>query len=163
MKTLTLLRHAKSSWDDVTLLDRSRPLNHRGRAAAAEMAGRLERDGYRPDTLLVSNAVRTRETARAVMAVYEGLPRLHVEPRLYDASVPTVIAVIQNAPVSAENLMVIGHNPSMETLAATLGGRYYRFPTAAYLRVAVNVPWAQFAAQACEVLAYDFPKSEKTF
>lgn len=159
MATLTLLRHAKSSWDDPTLPDSERPLNPRGRAAAAEMAGRLQRAGYCPDTLLVSDAVRTRETARAIMAVYKQSPQLIVEPQLYDASVQTVLAVIQNAPPTAEHLMVIGHNPSMETLAAILGGTFRRFPTAAYLRVAIGVPWKRFAAEACEVLAYDFPKS----
>ena len=75
MRTLTLMRHAKSSWDDPAVGDHDRPLNGRGKKAAKVMAERLKSSGYKPDLVVVSSALRARETAEALRYVSEGHAR----------------------------------------------------------------------------------------
>lgn len=159
MRTLTLMRHAKSSWDDPSLGDHERLLNARGAKAAVAMAARLKKRGYQPDLVLVSSAQRTQLTAARLQDRYDGMLQLKTEPLLYESSPQVYAEVIRGVDDSVEHLMLIGHNPTIEWLASSLGGRECRMPTAAYIRFGIPQPWSAFSLDIFPVLDYDFPKS----
>jgi len=133
--TLILMRHAKSSWQDAGLDDHDRPLAARGRRAAPAMARWLAGAGHAPAEVLVSTARRAAGTW-ALMAPYLGpaVPVRHV-PEIYEADVPALLELARGA--SASPVLLIGHNPAMADLAATLADsapahrRFAKFPTAA--------------------------------
>lgn len=161
MRILTLMRHAKSSWDNPHLSDHDRPLNARGEKAALTMAKRLEKRGYVPDLVIVSSALRAQQTAARLQTVYNGALRVKTEPLLYDASPETYVSVIRSVPEDVSHLMIIGHNPTIETLATELGGQPYRMPTAAYICFDIPHIWQRFIRDIYTVLDYDFPKSDR--
>jgi phosphohistidine phosphatase len=140
MRTLFLLRHAKSSWDDPDLEDHDRPLNRRGRRACETMGAWLAAEGRPPDTLLCSSARRARETAARVLAGIEPEPAQEVVPELYLASAEQMLERLRSLPDSCERAMVVAHEPGMRDLTLWLaaGGDAEalervsaKFPTAA--------------------------------
>jgi phosphohistidine phosphatase len=122
MKTLFLVRHAKSSWARPDLADFDRPLNARGERDAPEMGRRLARAGVRPARMITSPAVRARMTAEAIAKAL-GYPvgRIVAEERLYGADVPTWLEVIGSLPGTEAAVMLVGHNPGITELANRLG------------------------------------------
>lgn len=119
MKRLLLLRHAKSAWPE-GVADHDRPLAARGRRDAPRMGAYLASAGLQPDFALVSSARRTQETwALVAPALHGSCPFLTV-PSIYEAEPPAILAAIRNAPEASETLLVIGHNPGFENLAALL-------------------------------------------
>ena len=123
MRTLFLLRHAKSSWDDERLADFDRPLAARGRKAAPLMGRHMRDIGLAPDLVLCSGAVRTRETARLVLAEL-GRPDLPViyDDTIYEASPGALLDRLRRLPAGVRHLLMIGHNPGLQDLALTLAG-----------------------------------------
>ncbi len=122
MKTLCLLRHAKSSWGDSSLDDFDRPLADRGRRAAARMAAYLLKAGPRPDVVLCSPARRAVETWEPVADLLGASGQVRFEPDLYLASPGLVLNRIRAQPGGVAIAMVVGHNPTMEELAHHLCG-----------------------------------------
>ncbi len=116
MKKLTLLRHAKSSWDDPVDRDFDRPLNKKGKRAAAVMGSFIKRHGLTFDQILASPAVRVIETLEHV----EGASNLAMEPtwdrKIYLASSATLLDVLRGAREEAEHVLMVGHNPGLEDL-----------------------------------------------
>lgn len=137
MKRLILTRHAKSSWDDPLTPDHDRPLNERGKAAAAELGIWLASRGYVPEEVLVSDALRTRKTWSGIAPALPGTPILHLKPALYHAGPDVMLAVLRHA--TADCVMLIGHNPGIAEFAQRLVARvpinpeFGRFPTGATL------------------------------
>ena len=119
MKTLTLLRHAKSGWDDPSLTDFQRPLNARGREAARAMGAELKRLGLVFDRVLASPAARVTETIDGLAESYGPLAPVYDE-RIYLAPVETLLAMVRAADDGCAGLLVVGHNPGMERLALLL-------------------------------------------
>lgn len=119
MYTLSLLRHAKSSWSDPTLADPARPLNGRGRRAASAVGAWIAASGRIPDEVLCSTAERTRETLeRAVRAWPRSVPT-HFEGRLYHAD-PEALLEFARRPGTADHRMLVGHHPGLHELAVAL-------------------------------------------
>lgn len=117
MKTLFLLRHAKSSWGDPSLGDFDRPLNGRGRKSATNMGAFMAAEGLRPDLVYSSSSARTRETfARFQEALGED-PDVQFIDELYHSSSILMLNLVQNAPPEADSLMLIAHNPGMHDAA----------------------------------------------
>ncbi len=139
MKRLILTRHAKSSWDDPLTPDHERPLNERGRAAAADLGQWLASRGYVPGKVLCSDAVRTRETWERIAPALPGAPVLQLKPALYHAGPDVMLAVLRHA--TADTVMMIGHNPGMAEFAARIVAHasvdpdFARYPTGATLVV----------------------------
>jgi phosphohistidine phosphatase len=132
MKTLMLLRHAKSSWKDSDLADHDRPLNKRGRKTAPMMGRLLSTEGVVPDLILSSTAVRARETAEAVAesSSYEG--PIELVESLYLAPPGKLLGEAQSrTPDSVVRLLLVAHNPGLEELVEILSGARHAFPTAA--------------------------------
>lgn len=123
MKTLYLLRHAKSSRNDPSLADHDRPLALRGEKAAAQVGGYLKEQGARIDLVLSSTAVRAAETARRVLTAMDATetPVEH-EHGLYLCGAHVLLERLRDAPDSATSLMLVAHNPDMEELAGMLVG-----------------------------------------
>lgn len=120
MKSVTLLRHAKSSWDDPSLDDFDRPLNERGREAAKRMGEEMRRLELAIDLALVSSAARAAETFELVLGQWGADVQWKVEPRLYLASPDEMLAIIAAVANDVERLVVVGHNPGMYQLALLL-------------------------------------------
>ena len=139
MKRLILTRHAKSSWDDPMMPDHDRPLNDRGKAAAADLGHWLASRDYVPGEVLCSDALRTRKTFSGVAPALPATPVLELKPALYHAGPDVMMAVLRHA--KADVVMMIGHNPGIAEFAARLVAHppaspdFQRYPTGATLVV----------------------------
>jgi phosphohistidine phosphatase len=120
MKTLTLLRHAKSGWDDPVARDFDRPLNLRGRAGALVMGHYLKRERMVFDYVISSPAARCTETLDGLWESYGQTLHPNWDRRIYLASAATLLDVVQDLPESASSVLMCGHNPGMEDLALSL-------------------------------------------
>jgi phosphohistidine phosphatase len=127
MRTLHLLRHAKSDWSDGAFPDHDRPLNGRGKQARLLVADHVQ--GWSLDRVLCSTARRARATAKPVVATL-GCP-LELVDALYGASPGELIGVVQAVDEADRAVMVVGHNPTMEEVTAALCGHSPPYPTAA--------------------------------
>ena len=148
MKRLILTRHAKSSWDDPAMADHDRPLNERGRAAAAELGVWLASRGYVPGEVLCSDALRTRKTWSGLAPALPGTPVLNLKPALYHAGPDVMLAVLRHA--AEDCVLMIGHNPGIAEFAGRLVARppvsaeFGRYPTGATLVCDFGVEsWAE--------------------
>ena len=147
MKTLYVLRHAKSDWGDSSLKDFDRPLNDRGWRAAKAIGHEMRERAMVPDLVFVSPAVRTRETLARAEEGFGGRFEVVEERAIYLAETETLIDIVRSAPDLACRLMVVGHNPGMHELVLTLtdGPRNLReevahkFPTAALAEISFDV------------------------
>jgi phosphohistidine phosphatase len=162
MKTLTLVRHAKSSWKDSSLADRDRPLNKRGNRDAPEMGRRIVAAGIRPSLIVSSPAVRAWTTAK-VIANEIGYPRefLQRDNALYLASVNSILDVIASQDAGFNSLMLVGHNPGFTDFANYLvPGLTNNVPTAGVVSVELDTDeWTLYDKPDTELLLYDFPKN----
>ncbi len=160
--TLTLLRHAKSSWDHPGLSDHDRPLNDRGERDAPEMGRRLKARGIRPSLLIASTAKRTTQTAKLVAAAI-GFPSEFIqrERDLYHASADQIMRVVCSQDPTFQHILVIGHNPGISDLANRLSDRLTGdMPTGAMITIEADVDdWAGFDFAARKVIGYDYPKN----
>jgi phosphohistidine phosphatase len=116
VKTLLLLRHAKSSWDEPTVADFDRPLAARGRRDAPRLGRFLGSSGVVPDFVLCSTAKRARETWKLVAkaAKYDG--RVDYADQVYEATTERLVRLVRSLPAEAETAMLVGHNPGFEDL-----------------------------------------------
>ena len=139
MKTLLILRHAKSSWKDSSLADHDRPLNKRGKQDAPRMGKFLRKQGLVPDKIISSTAKRARKTATAVAkaAQYEG--KVELTQAFYHAGPGAYLAALCDLSDDYQRVMVVGHNPGMEELVAILTGRMETMSTAAIAHVALPI------------------------
>ena len=123
MKTLYLLRHAKSSWSDHAIEDHDRPLNRRGQQNAPQMGQFMRKSGYVPDLILCSTARRTAETLSLIVPYIGDETPVRFERNLYLASSDAMLDRIRSADPNSDRLLVVAHNPGMEHLAADLISR----------------------------------------
>lgn len=161
MKTLLLIRHAKSSWDDPTLPDRSRPLAKRGERDAATMGKRLSQRHVRPDVILSSPAVRALDTARLIAKALHYKPKdIVVDARLYASSPDALIEVIEGLDVTVECVMLVGHNPAFTELAHHFSSGVADMPTCAVVRFEFKAKtWKGLGLQRPVSCEFDFPKT----
>lgn len=165
-KTLYLVRHAKSSWDDAGLPDRERPLNKRGRRNAPEMGRRLADQGHRPDLIVSSPAVRAHATAIAI-ATALGMEAggIQVEPDFYFKGTRGMLRAIERVDDSHASVMVVGHNPTMTDLFNRLcRAGVWNMPTCAIGIVTFDMPsWGLIDSTDGKLLGYDTPKGSGEF
>jgi phosphohistidine phosphatase len=148
---LLLGRHAKSSWNQPELADHDRPLAPRGRRAATALGQHLQLLPDPPQLVLCSSAARTLETLQRIRFSLPIHVSVEVEERLYGAGADELLARIRRLPSTVACALVIGHNPGIGDLAATLVGRGDRnaraqiaakFPTAAVAHLATGEQWS---------------------
>jgi len=140
MKTLFLVRHAKSSWDDPSLADHDRPLNERGRRDAPKMGERLAQRGVKADLIISSSAARALATAQAIAEkIGYDQAQIMVDRRLYEAEVSTLLYLIQELDDRFERVMLFGHNPEFTDLARFFGSEVDDLPTCAVVELTFPV------------------------
>ena len=155
MKTLILMRHAKSDWSAPGQRDKDRTLNARGRLAAPLMGSWLREAGYIPQAALVSSAARTRETWDLMGLECEA----HFLDSLYLAEADEYLSAAQAAP-ECDCLLVLGHNPGMESAMGQLGGSRMTAPTAATAVYSIPVKhWREVSFKRGSLEAFETPKS----
>jgi len=166
-KTLLLMRHAKSGYpEDVGDFDR--PLSPRGRRSAVQIGEYLAEHKLRPDRVLCSAAKRAQQTFDYLCDGLESIPTAVLEPKLYLASARTTLDYLHTAPNDAAILLVVGHNPGLQTLALELAGRgsgdnhrrlAAKFPTAGVAMFECDIgEWDELAPARCTLLRFITPR-----
>ena len=151
MKTLTLLRHAKSAWDDPIARDFDRPLNARGRKAARTIGREMRAQGLEFERVIASPAARVIETIGDVEEGYGRALEPDYDERIYLASTNTLLEVVRGVEDGVDRLLIVGHNPGLEKLALLLtdGGPARaeiatKYPTAAIAEISLPVErWSE--------------------
>ena len=165
MKVLTLVRHAKSSWNNTQLSDRARPLNRRGERDAPIMGKRVVEHGIRPSLIIASPAVRAWTTAK-IIAQEIGYPTefLQREDAIYMASLDDLLGTIVAQDNGFNNLMLVGHNPGLTDFANFLSpGVTDNLPTAGVVSVQIDSEdWNLYEQAKAELQIYDYPKLQQT-
>ena len=164
MKILTIVRHAKSSWNDTSLSDRKRPLNKRGERDAPIMGKRISDHGIRPSLIVTSPATRAWTTAK-IIAHELTYPEefLQREDHLYHASLEGILDVIVAQDDGFNSVMVVGHNPGLTDLVNFLQpGLTNNLPTAGVVSVQIDQDsWNFYERPHTELLVHDWPKKEQ--
>jgi phosphohistidine phosphatase len=160
MKTLTLVRHAKSDWGQPGLADHDRPLNERGLRDAPEMGRRIRERGAIPDLIVSSTALRARTTA-GLIAEALGLDAASVvlEERLYGSSPETILRVVGELDGEVGRVMVVAHNPGISEFAHDLTGSGGDLPTCAVVELDFDVDeWAEIEFEPPAASRLDTPR-----
>ena len=162
MKTLYVLRHAKSSWDDASLGDHDRPLSGRGRRAAALIGKHMGEEGIRPQLVLCSSAARARQTLEGLG---DGAGAVEVDSDLYLASGEELTARLRKIEPDVASVMVVGHNPGMQDLVLTLASQgrdldrvSEKFPTAALATLVIDGDWSDLGERDARLVSLVLPK-----
>jgi len=160
MKTLFLVRHAKSSRDDPSLADRNRPLDDRGRQDAPKMGKRLAKRDVKPDLVVSSPALRALTTAQLI-AEEVGYKRkdIVVDDRLYASSPDDLLAVIRELDRKLDRVMLVGHNPEFTDLAHRLSSEIIDMPTSAVAEISFDTKaWSDVGEIEPARAMLDYPK-----
>ncbi len=149
MLTLSLLRHAKSSWISPSLPDQDRPLNARGVADAPIMGRAIAKHGIDPSLVLCSSARRTRDTLALVLPELRIEPRVIYEDALYHVSASEMLRMLRGVSTDISSVMLVGHNPEIHALALDLIGKG---PQTVKMRLLEKLPTTGFV-----VITFPFP------
>lgn len=138
MRTLLIMRHGKSSWKDPALADSERPLKKRGRKESKSMAKLLDDKKFKPDLILCSTALRARQTAEIVVDELNFKKQVEYLDSLYMAELDVLLRVLQHL-TDVERVMIIGHNPGLESLTQLLTEKITSLPTASVARLKLPI------------------------
>ena len=148
MKTLFILRHAKSSWKDESLQDFDRPLNGRGRKAAELIGTLMKKQKLVPDLVLSSPAIRARETIEILMKAAKLAVELRYDQRIYEASPLQLLEVISQIEEDKKSALLVGHNPGLEDLLHVLTGQAQHMSTACLAKIDLKAnKWSKELAE----------------
>jgi phosphohistidine phosphatase len=151
MKTLLLMRHAKSSWNDEGVDDHDRPLNSRGERSAPAMGKLIVAEGLTPDLVVASTALRARATAFAIEEACDWRPDLRLTRALYMADPRTILGIISALSDEVTSVLVVAHNPGTEDLVSGLSHMRQAMPTAALARFDLRIHrWADIISPTLE-------------
>lgn len=137
MKTILVLRHAKSSWSDPGLADIDRPLNKRGKRDAPRMGDLLYKEDLVPDLILCSPARRAKNTALAVIERSDYTGEIEIIPDFYPGDPETFLDALISLPDNINRVMIVAHNPALEELVYELAGESARLPTSALAQISL--------------------------
>jgi phosphohistidine phosphatase len=164
LKTLFLVRHAKSSWDNILLSDFERPLNERGKEDAPKMAKRLRKKDVKIDAFISSPAKRAKKTAEYFAKEFDGdKDEIIFISVLYDAGVNDFAETVKTIDDKYENVAVFSHNPGITAFASELTDvpTIDNMPTSSVFAVKADIDkWKDFAKAKKEFLFFDYPKKE---
>lgn len=165
MKEITLIRHAKSDWGEAFLNDADRHLNERGLRDAYFMSEWFAKNKSRPDKILSSPATRALNTAlifaRALSLKEESVL---LEPKIYEASLESLLRIVQTQNSSYDHLLLFGHNPGFTALCNELSEDVFidNLPTCGIASYLLNAKsWKEIGSKKCKLNYYEFPKNFK--
>ena len=164
MKTLYLIRHAKSFWGDQSIPDVDRPLNNRGKRDAPFMGKVLSDKKIKPDLIIASPAKRTKKTAIAI-ADKISYPDKNIvyNEELYEASFITILKLIQKIDAKYNSIMIFGHNPGLTLLNNHISNHYIdNIPTCGIVALGLDIEWQKLDKNVCDFLFFEYPKKYKT-
>lgn len=163
MKTLYVIRHAKSSWDNPTLSDFDRPLNTRGEKDAPAMGKRLKNRNVAPDLLLSSPAERALTTSH-IIAEEMGYAKskIKTDKKLYHAEDAEILRIIQTLDDKYSCVWVIGHNPGLTDFVNLLADAHIdNVPTCGVVACSINIQsWDEAGKGKGSVIFFDYPKKK---
>jgi phosphohistidine phosphatase len=163
MKTLLLLRHAKSSWKDKDDNDFDRPLNQRGMKAAPAIGRTMSKRKLRPGLVLSSPAERARQTIQLVIEGAGIKTDLRYDERIYEATGARLFEIVTQLEDDSEMAMLVGHNPGLEELLEILTGESHRLPTGALVCIELDIDkWSKCRAGAGRQLWLLKPRNLKS-
>lgn len=164
MKTLVLVRHAKSSWDYPDLTDYQRPLNKRGETDAPEMVKRLLKTHLKPDLILTSGAVRAITTAKIFANAFH-YPEYEIaaDDQLYHASSKNLLEFLRNMEHTPNILYLFGHNPGLTDFLNLLTDESIdNIPTCGIAGIEFEIAhWSQIKEKSGKLLMFDYPKKKQ--
>ncbi len=163
MKTLYIIRHAKSSWDLTDLDDFSRPLSERGEKDAPRMGKRLKEKSVIADAIITSPAVRALSTAEKIAKTLDFPPGvIHQNKKMYHASADTLLYIILGIADKNDCVFMVGHNPGLTEFSNALqeDERIDNLPTAGVMAIAFDAEsWSSIKWGSGKLLFFDFPKN----
>ena len=160
MKTLYLIRHAKSSWKDSALDDIERPLNKRGKRDAPFMGEVLKEKVVAPDVVFSSPAKRASKTAQIITELI-GYPKKDIifTEEIYEASSHELLEFINSLDNKYNSVMIFGHNPGFTMLNNFLSKQYIdNIPTCGIVALEFNNSWKEIEKNSAKMLFFDYPK-----
>jgi phosphohistidine phosphatase len=161
MKTLLILRHAKSSWDNPDSSDFDRPLNQRGLETAPFIGNLMCEKDLRVDLILSSPARRARETTMLVREAAGFDAEIRYDERIYEASPITLLHILAETEDEFDAVLLVGHNPGLEGLIKILTGGGLSMPTAALAEIVLEIDfWSKIAADGGKLNFVVRPKDE---
>jgi phosphohistidine phosphatase len=164
MKTLYLIRHAKSDWDNPKLPDINRPLNKRGEKDAPMMADVLKKKNIKPDLLLSSPSVRTTTTAKYFCKALEyDYKKVIIENDIYLASFQTLLNIINKLDYEFNSVVVFGHNPGITDMVNSLSPtRIDNVPTCGIAAISSKAEsWVKINKSNSSLMFFEYPKKYK--
>ena len=166
-RTLVILRHAKSSWDDPELADHDRPLAKRGRGALPRLQRYIAERALPVELVLCSSARRARQTLDGVIEALGAAPTIRVDQELYLASADQLAQRLEQVDDAVSGVLLVGHNPGIEELLGRLAVTGERpalerlarkVPTGALGELTLTGSWSQLRAQGCHLDAFVVPR-----
>lgn len=159
MKKLYLIRHAKSSWEDMTLDDFERPLNKRGEKNAPEMGRRLRGKKIKPDLILSSPALRAKTTAKIIAKKVKYFESIEYKQKIYDANASTLHALLHKIDDAHDIVFLLGHNPWLNLLAEKYVGLDENIPTCGIVEIEFHcASWVYISKENATLVSFDYPK-----
>ena len=161
MKTLYILRHAKSSWDNPNIADFDRPLNDRGLKTAPFMGEIMLENNYQPELIMSSPAIRAKETVDLVKTSANLQTDIKFDEQIYEASSQTLFHIITEFDETVRSAMLVGHNPGLEGLIRTLTGENQPMPTAGLAVIDLEAEnWSEITIGSGKLRTLIRPKEE---
>lgn len=161
MKTLLILRHAKSSWDNPDIAVFDRPLNSRGLEAVPVMGGMLYKNHIQPQKILSSPAKRARQTAILIKETAQIEANINYVEGIYEASPLRLLNIVSEVEDKVDSILLIGHNPGLEGFVKMLTRESYELPTATIVRIDLDIEsWHEITVNRGKVSLYVRPKDQ---
>jgi phosphohistidine phosphatase len=161
MKTIWLIRHAKSSWKDLSLNDFDRPLNSRGKRDAPFMGKRLHSLGFMPDNVFSSPAKRARLTAMEICrSILFPVENIQLEQRIYGAGTSDLLHLINTQEDNTNTVCIFGHNPTLTDFSNYLSSdNISTIPTCGIVEISFETDyWSEISRDLGKLVRFDYPK-----
>lgn len=161
MKTLFIMRHAKSSWENMNLSDFERPLNKRGLNTAPLMGELMSENGFQPELIVTSPARRAKQTAILIKEMAQIKGKITYNEKIYEANPFRLLQIVSELDETFQSAMIVGHNPGLEGLIKILTGEFEAMPTAALAVIDLSIEkWSQAASKCGKLRKLIRPKEE---
>ncbi|MCK5110576.1 MAG: histidine phosphatase family protein [Arcobacteraceae bacterium] len=163
MKTLYIIRHAKSSWKDLTLNDFDRPLNKRGKLNAPLMGDILKDKNIVPNMIISSPAKRAKTTAKIIADKINFSKSIIFDKNIYEASIHNLHRIITKVDDENNILFLFGHNPSLNMLVESFVDFDENIPTCGVVEIEFNCDkWMDISQKNAKLISFDYPKRHNT-